>query len=64
MKSSIKTTKGTFGFIKGEGDKDIFFHESNLDGVKLHELREGSAVEFEVQETAKGLEATNIKLVN
>jgi CspA family cold shock protein len=63
MKSTIKSTKSTFGFIKGEGDKDVFFHESNLAGVKLHELKEGSTVEFEVQETPKGIEAINIKLV-
>lgn len=63
MKSTIKSTKSTFGFITGEGGKDVFFHESNLDGVKIHELREGSAVEFEVQETPKGIEAINIKLV-
>jgi len=64
MKSTIKRTKSTFGFITGEGGKDVFFHESNLDGVKMHELREGSTVEFEVQETPKGIEAINIKLVS
>lgn len=63
MKSTVKRIKSTFGFINGEGEKDVFFHESNLDGVKLHELREGSEVEFELQETEKGLEATNVKLV-
>lgn len=63
MKSTVKRIKATFGFITGEGDRDVFFHESNLEGVKLHELQEGSEVEFDVQETEKGLEATNVKLV-
>ncbi|MCE7734437.1 MAG: cold shock domain-containing protein [Candidatus Heimdallarchaeota archaeon] len=62
MKSTVKRIKSTFGFINGEGEKDVFFHESNLEGVKLHELREGSEVEFDLQETEKGLEATNVKL--
>ncbi|MHA2101367.1 MAG: cold-shock protein [Candidatus Kariarchaeaceae archaeon] len=63
MKSTIKRIKSTFGFITGEGSKDIFFHESNLEGVKLQELREGNTVEFDVQDTEKGTEAINIKLV-
>ena len=63
MKSTIKSTKSTFGFITGEGGKDVFFHESNLDGITIEELREGSTVEFEVQETEKGLEAIGVKLV-
>ena len=62
MKSTIKRIKGTFGFIQGEGAKDIFFHESNLEGVTMHDLKEGNTLEFEVQETEKGLEAINIKL--
>ena len=63
MKSTIKLIKATYGFITGE-EKDIFFHESNLDGITLHDLKEGSEVEFEVQETDKGLEAKNIKLAD
>ncbi|OLS28403.1 MAG: Cold shock-like protein [Candidatus Heimdallarchaeota archaeon LC_2] len=63
MKSKIKRIKSTFGFIEGEGSKDVFFHESNLDGVTMQDLKEGNTVEFEVQETEKGIEAINIKLV-
>ena len=62
MKSTVKRIKSTFGFIEGEG-KDIFFHESNLEDVKIQDLKEGSTLEFEVKETEKGLEAVNIKLV-
>ena len=52
-------TKG-FGFISEEGaEKDHFVHVSGLiDGI-----REGDAVEFELQEGKKGLNAVNVKVV-
>ena len=48
-------TKGTikklmdkgFGFIKGEGEEDLFFHSTSLEGVEFTSLREGQEVEFE-----------------
>jgi len=48
-------TKGTikklmdkgFGFIKGEGEEDLFFHSTSLEGVEFKSLREGQEVEFE-----------------
>jgi CspA family cold shock protein len=52
-------TKG-FGFISEEGvDKDHFVHVSGL----IDEIREGDAVEFELQEGKKGLNAVNVKVV-
>ncbi|MFC1872499.1 cold-shock protein [Chloroflexota bacterium] len=36
-----------FGFIKGEGEADLFFHSNDLDGVEFNSLREGQEVEFE-----------------
>jgi CspA family cold shock protein len=58
------TDKG-FGFISKEGaDKDIFYHESVLEGeLATRKLRVGDKVEFEIEETQKGLSAVNIKLV-
>ncbi|HRN85988.1 MAG TPA: cold shock domain-containing protein [Candidatus Dojkabacteria bacterium] len=58
------TDKG-FGFISKEGaDKDIFYHESVLEGeLATRKLRVGDNVEFDVEETQKGLSAVNIKLV-
>ncbi len=57
------TDKG-FGFIEAEGyEKDLFFHASGLsDGMQFNELREGDKVEFEVEETQKGLNAVNVKM--
>ena len=36
-----------FGFIKAEGETDLFFHRSVLEGVEFSSLSEGQEVEFE-----------------
>ena len=52
-------TKG-FGFISDEdSNKEYFVHVSGL----VDEIREGDAVEFELQEGRKGLNAVNVKVV-
>jgi len=58
------TDKG-FGFISREGsDKDLFFHENSLEGeLATRKLKVGDKVTFDVEETPKGLNAVNIKLV-
>ena len=63
MTGTIKrlTDKG-FGFITGEGlAKDLFFHSNFLVGVTFDELKEGDAVSFEIEESPKGLNATNVQ---
>ena len=56
-----KTDKG-FGFITPEGqDKDIFFHSNSLVGVTFNELQEGDNVTFDTEQSAKGMNATNVK---
>ncbi|HDC3923345.1 TPA: cold shock protein CspA [Staphylococcus aureus] len=49
-----------FGFIKVEGENDVFVHFSaiNQDGYKS--LEEGQAVEFEVVEGDRGPQAANV----
>ena len=50
-----------YGFITpDDGTKDLFVHHSNIDGVGFKSLAEGSRVEFEQREGAKGPEATNV----
>jgi CspA family cold shock protein len=64
MKGTIKkiTDKG-FGFITSdEQDKDIFFHNSQLEGVQFDDLHEGDEVNFEVVKTDKGLNAVGVSL--
>ena len=48
-----------FGFIiDDENKKEYFVHVSGL----IDEVKEGDAVEFELQEGRKGLNAVNVKL--
>lgn len=60
---SIKkiTDKG-FGFIATESGKDIFFHQSALIGVSLHELREGQRVSYVEGQGPKGPRAEEVRL--
>ena len=62
MQGTIKTlTPKGFGFIARAGEtKDLFFHSSQLNGVRFEELREGDAVTFEVTQGDKGPAATNV----
>ncbi len=65
-KGTVKTVTGKgFGFISKEGsEKDIFFHENSLEGdLATRKLQEGDVVTFDVEESPKGLNAVNIKLV-
>ncbi len=62
MKGVIKklTDKG-FGFITPEGQgKDLFFHSNSLVDVQFDQLHEGDTVTFETEESAKGMNATNV----
>lgn len=49
-----------YGFIESEDGSDVFVHFSaiNMDGYKA--LEEGSEVEFEVIDGAKGPQAANV----
>jgi cold shock protein len=53
-------TKG-YGFIApDEGSKDLFVHHSSIAGSGFKSLVEGSKVEYEARDGAKGPEATNV----
>ncbi len=56
------TDKG-FGFIETGGDKDMFFHNSNVEGVSFDELREGQRVSYTEGQGPKGPRAENVTLV-
>ncbi len=53
-----------FGFIKAGADIDLFFHRSEVQDSPFNLLKEGQTVEFKVVLGPKGLNATNVKLVN
>ena len=56
------TDKG-FGFIKIEGEeKDLFFHSNELQGVQFDSLRVGDKVQFEVGDSPRGKQATNVSM--
>ena len=47
-KGTIRRLMGRgYGFIKGEGEEDLFFHSNDLQGVAFDTLREGQEVLFE-----------------
>lgn len=50
-----------YGFISQEGKEDnIFFHAEDLVDADFDELEEGEELSFEVEETPKGLSASNV----
>ena len=61
MKGKVKwyNARKGFGFISGEDGKDIFIHRTNIpEGIYLNE---DDSVEFEIEETDRGLQATKLK---
>ncbi|HJE58884.1 cold-shock protein [Nocardiopsis sp. NPDC055551] len=53
-----------FGFIEQDGGgPDVFAHYSAIQANGYRELAEGQAVQFDVTQGAKGLQADNITLV-
>ena len=49
-----------YGVITGEDGKDVFVHFSAIQGEGFKSLEEGQAVEFEVQQGARGPQAANV----
>jgi CspA family cold shock protein len=52
-----------FGFITTEGGEDVFVHFSAIQGTEFRSLAEGAAVEFEVTQGPKGLQASDVTTV-
>ena len=49
-----------FGFITSENGDDLFVHFSAIQGGGFRSLAEGAAVEFDVVQGPKGLQAANV----
>ncbi len=50
-----------FGFLKEEGQPDIFCHYSAIQTDGFKTLREGETVEFEVEDGPKGRQAASVR---
>ncbi len=49
-----------FGFIEQEDGPDVFVHFSEINSAGFKSLREGQAVEFEIEQSPKGPQAKNV----
>ncbi len=49
-----------YGFISVEGEEDVFVHFSAIQTDGFKTLEEGQAVEFEIAEGPKGVQAANV----
>lgn len=49
-----------FGFIAHEGGDDVFVHFSAIQSEGFKTLEEGQAVQFDVEEGARGPQAANV----
>jgi cold shock protein len=52
-----------FGFISREDGEDLFVHHSEIKMEGFRTLAEGQVVSFEITQTDKGLQASNVQAV-
>jgi CspA family cold shock protein len=50
-----------FGFVSRQSGGDVFVHYSSVEGSGFRTLAEGQLVEFEVEQTPKGLQAVRVR---
>ncbi len=52
-----------FGFIERENEEDVFVHFSAIQGDGYKSLNEGQKVEFEIVKSQKGVQASNVRVL-
>jgi CspA family cold shock protein len=59
----FNNSKG-YGFITREGGEDLFVHFKSIAGEGYKTLKQGDAVQFDVEQGAKGLQAVNVTRIS
>jgi CspA family cold shock protein len=52
-----------YGFIARDGGDDVFVHYSEIQGSGYRSLEDGAKVDFEITQGKKGLQASDVKLI-
>ena len=52
-----------FGFIEQEDGQDVFCHHTAIEMEGFRSIAEGQEVEFEVEQSDRGLRAKNVRLI-
>jgi cold shock protein len=52
-----------FGFIEQDDGQDVFVHHSSIEMEGFRSIAEGQEVEFDVEQSDRGLRAANVRLV-
>ena len=50
-----------YGFISQDGGEDVFVHHTAIQMDGFRTLKEGEAVQFDVTQGPKGLQAANVR---
>ncbi len=58
----FNSTKG-YGFIQQESGEDVFVHFQSIVGDGYKSLQENEKVEYSVTQGAKGLQASEVKVI-
>ena len=58
----FNSSKG-YGFITREEGDDVFVHFNAIEGDGYKSLEEGDKVQFEIEDSAKGLQASKVSKI-